>query len=93
MEVGVTPQPTPVRQSGYGNGGGVGGPSAPVDYTQYEEKWNVASGAGLGIGMEMSVGAVDEGLRYEDEKIGERVESDVNTRELDDYSGYRRVDY
>ncbi|KAL9996257.1 hypothetical protein Hdeb2414_s0723g00939681 [Helianthus debilis subsp. tardiflorus] len=51
---------------------------APVDYTQYEEKWNVAFGAGLGIGMEMSVGAVDEGLRYEDEKIEERVESDVN---------------
>ncbi|KAJ0551472.1 putative C2 domain-containing protein [Helianthus annuus] len=82
MEVGVTPQPTPVRQSGYGNGGGVGGPSAPVDYAQYEEKRNVASS-----------GAVDEGLRYEDEKIRERVESDVNARELDDYSGYRRVGY
>ncbi|KAJ0729764.1 hypothetical protein HanLR1_Chr07g0256581 [Helianthus annuus] len=82
MEVGVTPQPTPVRQSGYANGDGVGRPSAPVDYAQYEEKRNVASS-----------GAVDEGLRYEDEKTGERVESDVNARELDDYSGYRRVDY
>ncbi|KAI3809124.1 hypothetical protein L1987_25093 [Smallanthus sonchifolius] len=92
------------RRSGYG--GGSSGPSVPVDYAHYEQKQKtgkVAPGPGLGLGMEAGVGAVaggvaglaiDEGLRYQDEKIGERAESDLNARELDDYSGgYRRPDY
>ncbi|XP_076882397.1 uncharacterized protein LOC143530850 isoform X2 [Bidens hawaiensis] len=78
---------------------------APVDYAQYEHKQrtgSVGSVSGVGLGMEGGVGAVaggaaglgiDEGLRYHDEKVGERVEGDLNARELDDYSGYRRADY
>ncbi|KAI3705056.1 hypothetical protein L1987_75287 [Smallanthus sonchifolius] len=100
-----TPRQYTERPSGYG--GGSSGPSAPVDYAHYEQKQKtgkVAPGPGLGLGMEAAgVGAVtggvaglavDEGLKYQDEKIGERVESDLNARELDDYSGgYRRPDY
>ncbi|KVI09915.1 neural Wiskott-Aldrich syndrome protein-like [Cynara cardunculus var. scolymus] len=104
-----TPRPFTDRQSSYGGGGGggsgsvSGGPSAPVDYAQYEQKQRpgkVASGPGLGTGL--AVGAVagglaglalDEGSRYEEEKIADRVESDLNARELDDYSDYRRVGY
>lgn len=37
--------------------------------------------------------AIDEGSRYEEEKVADRVESDLNARELDDYSDYRRVGY
>lgn len=37
--------------------------------------------------------AIDEGLRYEEDKVAEKAESDLNARELDDYSNYRRVDY
>lgn len=68
----------------------------------------MASGPGFGTGL--AVGAVagglgglaiDEGLKYEEEKATERVYSDLNAREhsdlsareLDDYTDYRRVDY
>ncbi|KAI3519814.1 hypothetical protein L2E82_32098 [Cichorium intybus] len=96
-----TPRPFTDRPSSYG--GGSGGPSAPVDYAQYEQKQRpgkVTSGPGFGAGL--AVGAVagglgglaiDEGLRYEEEKVAEKAESDLNARELDDYSNYRRVDY
>ncbi|KAK9077924.1 hypothetical protein SSX86_001981 [Deinandra increscens subsp. villosa] len=95
-----TPRPYSERPSGGYGGGGSGGPSAPVDYAQYEQKQKTGKVApGPGLGMEVAVGAVaggvaglavDEGLRYQDEKIGERVESDLNARELDDYTGYHR---
>lgn len=53
----------------------------------------------MGLGTGLAVGAVaggigglalDEGLRYEEDKIAERVENDL--RERDDYSNYR-ADY
>lgn len=71
-----------------------------MDYAPYEQKQK--SGKMATGPMEVGVGgvtggiaglSVDEGLRYHDGKIGERVESDLNARELDDYTGYRRVDY
>lgn len=106
-----TPRPFTDRPASYGGGGGGGsGPSAPIDYAQYEQKQKTGKvapsgpGLGLGLGTGLAAGAVagglaglsiDEGLRYEDEKVAERVESDLNARELDDYSDYRhnRVDY
>ncbi|KAK1421323.1 hypothetical protein QVD17_23566 [Tagetes erecta] len=100
-----TPRPYTERPSSYGGvgggGGGSGGPSAPVDYAQYEQKQKsgkIAPGP-MEVGVAAVTGgiaglAVDEGLRYHHDKIGERDESDLNARELDDYSGgYRRVDY
>ena len=56
----------------------------------------------MGLGTGLAVGAVagaigglalEEGLKYEEEKIGERVEHDVVSRERDDYSDYHRPDY
>ncbi|KAL8241039.1 hypothetical protein R6Q59_014394 [Mikania micrantha] len=100
-----TPRPYTDRQSfSYGRGSAEGGgPSAPVDYAHYEQKQKTGKlGSVAGLGVEAGVGAVagglaglavDEGLKYKDEKIGDRVESDLNARELDDYSGYRRPDY
>lgn len=74
-----------------------GGPSAPVDYSpSYEQK---AKGPRMGMGAGLAVGAVagalgglalEEGVKYEEEKIAERVESDMAAR--DDYSDYR-ADY
>ncbi|XP_008785412.1 extensin [Phoenix dactylifera] len=92
------PAPAPARPY-YDRASVYGGPSAPVDYSSgpssYEQK---TKGARLGMGTGLAVGAVagalgglalDEGLKYE-EKIAERVESDLAAR--DDYSDYR-ADY
>ncbi|KAL6291060.1 hypothetical protein ACE6H2_008570 [Prunus campanulata] len=76
--------------------GGPGGPSAPLDYSNYDQK---PKSGKMGLGTGLAVGAVaggigglalDEGLRYEEDKIAERVENDL--RERDDYSNYR-ADY
>lgn len=82
------------------------GPSAPVDYTPYDQKPSYGqydqkpkSGGKFGLGTGLAVGAVagalggialEEGLKYEEEKIAERVENDLAGR--DDYSDYR-ADY
>ncbi|KAK9153559.1 hypothetical protein Sjap_001039 [Stephania japonica] len=93
------PPPPPPRpffeRSSYG---GMSGPSAPVvDYSGYEQK---PRGSKMGLGAGLAVGAVagalgglalEEGLKYEEEKIAERAENDLAVR--DDYSDYHRVDY
>ncbi|XP_077238744.1 calcium-dependent lipid-binding (CaLB domain) family protein [Tasmannia lanceolata] len=90
------PRPFFDRASGYG---GPGGPSAPVDFSSssasvYEQK--PKAGGKMGIGAGLAVGAVagalgglalEEGLKYEEQKMTERVESDISAR--DDYSDYR----
>ncbi|KAA8534106.1 hypothetical protein F0562_031701 [Nyssa sinensis] len=81
------PRPFFDRQSSYG------GPSAPVDYTVYDQK---PKGGKMGLGTGLAIGAVagalgglalDEGMKYEEDKISERVENDLAGR--DDYSDYR----
>ncbi|XVF24037.1 hypothetical protein REPUB_Repub13aG0092100 [Reevesia pubescens] len=88
----MPPRPFFERSSGYGT------PSAPVDYSPYDQK--PRGGPKLGLGTGLAVGAVagalgglalEEGLKYEEEKIGERVEHDMASR--DDYSDYHRPDY
>ncbi|KAJ0987870.1 hypothetical protein J5N97_006226 [Dioscorea zingiberensis] len=99
---GPTPAPSqaPTR-SYYDRGAGYGGPSAPIDFSSsgtsyYEQK---PKGSRLGMGAGLAVGAaagalgalaLDEGVKYEEGKIAERVESDLTAR--DDYSDYR-ADY
>lgn len=57
---------------------------------------NSRGGSKMGLGAGLAVGAVagalggmalEEGLKYKEDKIAERVESDLTTR--DDYSDYR----
>lgn len=54
----------------------------------------------MGLGTGLAVGAVagavgglalEEGLKYEEDKIADRVENDLAAR--DDYSDYHRPDY
>ncbi|XP_048446722.1 leucine-rich repeat extensin-like protein 1 [Pyrus x bretschneideri] len=80
------------------NYGGPSGPSAPLDYSNYDQNQKPKSGK-MGLGTGLAVGAVagglgavalDEGLRYEEDKVAQRVENDL--RERDDYSNYR-ADY
>nr|XP_043631490.1 protein SRC2 homolog [Erigeron canadensis] len=96
------PQQTPRmfsdRPTSYGGGSVGGGPSAPVEYDQFDQKQKAGKvGSGLGVGaVAGGLGGltIDEGLRYDDDKVSEKVESDLNARELDDYAGYRRrMDY
>lgn len=83
------PPPRPLfdRQSSYG------GPSAPVDYAPYDQKpksGNMGLGTGLAVGaLAGALGgiALEEGLKYEEEKIADRVERDMAAR--DDYRDYR----
>ncbi|CAO2195292.1 unnamed protein product [Urochloa humidicola] len=93
------PPPTP-SQYEY-----TGGPSAPVDYSrQYEQRGRTGgggSGSGTGrygVGTGLAVGAVtgalgglaiDEGVKYKEEKAAERVEEKVVPAARDDYSEYR----
>ncbi|KAJ9160267.1 hypothetical protein P3X46_025681 [Hevea brasiliensis] len=86
------PPPRPI----FDRTGSYGGPSAPVDYSAYDQR---QKGGKMGFGTGLAVGAVagtlgglalDEGLKYEEEKIADRVENDLAGR--DDYSDYR-VDY
>ncbi|GAB2288418.1 hypothetical protein Dimus_022751 [Dionaea muscipula] len=77
------------------------GPSAPVAYCPpYDQKargggkMGAAAAAGVGVGLVAgALGglALDEGLKHEKEKIAERVESDLASR--DDYSEYRAEYY
>ncbi|OVA17656.1 C2 calcium-dependent membrane targeting [Macleaya cordata] len=86
----LPPRPFFDRTSSYG---GPSGPSAPVDFSSYDQK---QKGSKMGLGTGLAVGAVagvlgglalEEGLKYEEEKIAERVENDIAAR--DDYSDYR----
>ncbi|CBI15995.3 hypothetical protein VitviT2T_008287 [Vitis vinifera] len=89
------PRPFFDRPSNYGV---PGGPSAPVDYSAYEHKPKGSGKMGLGTGL--AVGAVagalgglalEEGIKYEEEKVADRVENDLSAR--DDYSDYHRSEY
>ncbi|KAI3734941.1 hypothetical protein L6452_14423 [Arctium lappa] len=87
------PPPSIDRQLSYGSV--VGGPSAPMDYDQKGRNGKVGSGSGLGFGANtrgVAGLAIDEGLRYEDGKIGERVENDIGvTKKPDEYRDVERV--
>ncbi|KAL6977445.1 hypothetical protein U1Q18_026245 [Sarracenia purpurea var. burkii] len=84
----LPPRPFFDRLSSYG-------PSAPLDYTPYDQKQKSGKmGGGFGTGL--AVGAVagalgglalDEGLNRGEEKIAERVENNSGSR--DDYGDYR----
>ncbi|KVI04878.1 C2 calcium-dependent membrane targeting [Cynara cardunculus var. scolymus] len=92
-----SPRPSIDRQFSYASVSG--GPSAPMDYAHYDQKpRNGKMGSGLGLAFGTNTGgvaglAIDEGLRYEDGKIGERVETDMGVKKPDEYVYYRRVDY
>ncbi|XP_057788692.1 formin-like protein 14 [Salvia miltiorrhiza] len=89
-------------QSSYG-GSGASGPSAPVDYTPYDYHKRSLGKPGIGMGTGLAVGAaagalgglsLDEGIKYEEEKIAERVENDmVSSTARDDRYGEYRSDY
>ncbi|KAG9453893.1 hypothetical protein H6P81_006797 [Aristolochia fimbriata] len=92
-----SPSPSPPPRPYYGRVSGYGGPSAPVDFSSgasyYEQK---PKGSKMGLGAGVAVGALagglagvalDEGLKYEEEKVAEKVEKDLAAR--DDYSEYR----
>jgi hypothetical protein len=100
-----TPQPGPVpvsipARSYYDRPAGYGGPSAPVDYTSRQSSYDERTNSGkFGAGSGLAVGSVsgafgamslDEGNKYEEEKIAGKVESVPITR--DSYSEYR-ADY
>ncbi|KAH7548203.1 hypothetical protein JRO89_XS14G0082900 [Xanthoceras sorbifolium] len=82
------PRPFLNRSSSYG------GPSAPVDYSPYDQKPKIggkmALGAGFGAGAAaaaLGALALDDGLKYEEQKIPQMAEKDLVAR--DDYSVYR----
>uniref|UniRef100_A0A803QFK8 C2 domain-containing protein n=1 Tax=Cannabis sativa TaxID=3483 RepID=A0A803QFK8_CANSA len=86
----MPPRPFFDRPMSYG---GPSGPSAPVDYSPYDQKPKTGK---MGLGTGLAVGAVagalggialEEGLKYEEDKIADRVETDLAAR--DDYSDYR----
>ncbi|KAH7657099.1 C2 domain-containing protein [Dioscorea alata] len=99
------PAPAPTQapaRSYYDRAAGYGGPSAPLDYSSsgpssyYEQK---PKGSRLGMGTGLAVGAaagalgalaLEEGVKYEEGKIADKVETDLAAR--DDYSDYR-ADY
>ncbi|KAL1825186.1 hypothetical protein ACET3Z_011964 [Daucus carota] len=66
-----------------------GAPSAPVDYAPPRpSRMGVGSGVAMGaVAGALGGLALEEGLKYEEEKIAERVETDVNAR--DEYRDYR----
>ncbi|TVU36463.1 hypothetical protein EJB05_18398, partial [Eragrostis curvula] len=79
-----------------------GGPSAPVEYSRpYDQRGRSGVGSGsarYGVGTGLAVGAVagslgglaiDEGVKYKEEKAAERVEEKVVPAARDDYSEYR----
>ncbi|XP_020213507.1 pollen-specific leucine-rich repeat extensin-like protein 4 [Cajanus cajan] len=94
---GAPPPPPPPPRPFFDRYAGPTGPSAPLDYSSaYDPKPKGAPKLGLGTGL--AVGAVagalgglalEEGLKYEEDRIAERVENDVAR---DDFSDYR-VDY
>lgn len=83
----AAPPPRPFSeqpsQSSYG-GPGAAGPSAPVDYTPYDYHKRSVGKPGMGTGLAMGAMAgalggltLDEGIKYEEEKIAERMENDM----------------
>ncbi|XP_057484640.1 extensin-like [Actinidia eriantha] len=94
------PLPPPPRPF-FDRQGSYGGPSAPVDYTPCDQKPKSGKLGGFGTGL--AVGAVagvlgglalEEGAKREEEKVAERVESELDSRDdFTDYSNYHRVDY
>ncbi|KAG8380790.1 hypothetical protein BUALT_Bualt06G0052800 [Buddleja alternifolia] len=96
------PRPFFERQSSYGGPG----PSAPVDYTPYDYHKRSGGKSGMGMGMGMGTGlavgavagtlgglALEEGVKYEEEKIAERVENDLASTSRGDHYGEYRSDY
>ncbi|TYH89981.1 hypothetical protein ES332_A13G019700v1 [Gossypium tomentosum] len=74
------------------------GPSAPLDYSPYDQRPRGGPKFGTGLTVGAAAGALgglslEEGLRYEEERIRGRVEDDVASRDRDDYSDYRHPDY
>ncbi|KAF9594934.1 hypothetical protein IFM89_035504 [Coptis chinensis] len=90
--------PRPLFDQGMRSYDGHSGPSAPVDYSStYEQK---AKGSKMGMGGKfgsgLAVGAVagalgglalEEGLKFEEGKIADKVENELDGR--DEYSDYR----
>lgn len=71
-----------------------------MDYASYDHQKRGTGKFGTGMGTGLAVGAVagalgglalEEGIKYEEEKIAERVENDMASRD-DQYSDYR-TDY
>lgn len=71
-----------------------------MDYASYDHQKRGTGKFGMGMGTGLAVGAVagalgglalEEGIKYEEEKIAERVENDMASRD-DQYSDYR-TDY
>lgn len=99
------PRPFMERQTQSSYGGlGASGPSAPVDYTPYDYHKRIVGKPGMGMGTGLAVGAVagalgglalEEGIKYEEEKIAERVENDLASTARDDRDRYGeyRSDY
>ncbi|KAJ4795800.1 Calcium-dependent lipid-binding (CaLB domain) family protein [Rhynchospora pubera] len=87
---GPVPVPAPVRPY-YDRPAGYGGPSAPVDYAPRQSAYDNRTNSGkFGVGTGLAVGAVagafgamalEEGVKYEEEKIAGKVESDLVTRD------------
>ncbi|KAB1217771.1 hypothetical protein CJ030_MR3G014819 [Morella rubra] len=95
----MPPRPFFDRPVNYGGPGGPSGPSAPVDYSPYDQKPKTTK---MGMGTGLAVGAVagtlgglalEEGLKYEEEKVTDRVENDLPVRGEYDYRGEYRTDY
>ncbi|XP_047330509.1 protein SRC2 homolog [Impatiens glandulifera] len=91
------PHPPPPARPFFDRQSSYGGPSAPVDYAPYDQNTRSSSGK-MGFGSGLAVGAaagalgglaLDEGLKYEDEKIA--AENDLASRA--DYSNDYRRDY
>ncbi|KAL3838393.1 hypothetical protein ACJIZ3_022984 [Penstemon smallii] len=91
------PRPSFERQPSYGGPG----PSAPLDYTPYDYHRRNSGKPGMGMGAGLAVGAVagalgglalEEGMKYEEEKVAERVENDLASTSRDDHyvGDYRR---
>ncbi|KAL6580338.1 hypothetical protein OROMI_008362 [Orobanche minor] len=92
------PRPFFERQSSLGGPG----PSAPVDYTTYDYHKRSSAKLGMGMGTGLAVGAVagalgglalEEGVKYEEDTIAERVENDLASTARDDRYGDYRSDY
>lgn len=86
------PPPSPPPRQFIDRQYSLGGPSAPLDYSQYDQKQR---GGKMGLGTGLAVGAVagavggialEEGLNHEEDTIAERIESNFAAR--DDYSHY-----
>ncbi|KAL5721119.1 hypothetical protein ACHQM5_013717 [Ranunculus cassubicifolius] len=93
----LPPPPRPYFDQVSSYGGHSSSPSAPVDYSAYDQR---NKGSKMGVGTGLAVGAVagalgglalEEGLKHEEEKIAERVEKEMDGRE--NYGGDYRSNY